>query len=39
MTSLHSRPNTALMVVDVRNNVVSSAYQREQGVATEDVGA
>ena len=33
MTSLHDRPNTALLVIDVQNNVVSGAYQRDEVIA------
>ena len=29
MTSLHDRPNTALVVVDVQNDVVANAHQRD----------
>ena len=34
MTSLRDRPNTALLVVDVQNNVVANAYQRDEVIAT-----
>ena len=30
MTSLRDRPNTALVVVDVQNDVVANAYQRDE---------
>ena len=30
MTSLSNRPNTALVVIDVQNGVVASAYQRDE---------
>lgn len=33
MTTLHDRPNTALLVVDVQNGVVADAYQRDQVIA------
>ena len=33
MTSLHDRPNTALMVIDVQNNVVGNAHDRDRVVA------
>jgi nicotinamidase-related amidase len=33
MTTLDNRPNTALLVVDVQNGVVSGAYQRDPVVA------
>jgi isochorismate hydrolase len=33
MTSLHDRPNTALVVIDVQNNVVSNAHERDEVVA------
>jgi len=33
MTSLDDRPNTALVVVDVQNDVVANAYQRDDVVA------
>lgn len=33
MTSLHDRPNTALVVVDVQNGVVANGYQRDEVVA------
>lgn len=34
MTTLANRPNTALLVIDVQNGVVESAYQRESVVAS-----
>lgn len=34
MTSLTDRPNTALLVVDVQNDVVANAHQRDEVVAT-----
>jgi nicotinamidase-related amidase len=34
MTSLRDRPNTALLVVDVQNDVVANAYERDRVVAT-----
>ena len=34
MTSLHDRPNTALLVVDVQNDVVGNAYRRDEVVAS-----
>ena len=34
MTSLRDRPNTALLVVDVQNNVVANTYQRDEVIAT-----
>lgn len=34
MTSLADRPNSALVVVDVQNNVVTDAYRRDEVVAT-----
>jgi nicotinamidase-related amidase len=34
MTTLESRPNTALLVVDVQNDVVGEAHQRDEVVAT-----
>jgi nicotinamidase-related amidase len=33
MTSLPDRPNTALLVVDVQNDVVANAHQREEVIA------
>jgi len=33
MTSLRDRPNTALLVVDVQNDVVANAHQREEVIA------
>jgi nicotinamidase-related amidase len=33
MTSLRDRPNTALLVVDVQNNVVAGAYRRDEVIA------
>ena len=33
MTSLRDRPNTALLVVDVQNDVVANAHQRDQVIA------
>jgi nicotinamidase-related amidase len=33
MSSLTNRPNTALLVIDVQNGVVSNAYQRDEVVA------
>src|SRR5690242_8983343 len=33
MTSLPDRPNTALLVVDVQNDVVANAYRRDEVVA------
>jgi nicotinamidase-related amidase len=33
MTSLHNRPNTALVVVDVQNAAVENAYQRDEVIA------
>ncbi|MEZ5342636.1 MAG: isochorismatase family protein [Acidimicrobiales bacterium] len=33
MTTLENRPNTALLVVDVQNNVVGSAYRRDDVIA------
>lgn len=33
MTTLHNRPNTALLVVDVQNGVVAGAHQRDAVVA------
>ncbi|MEO8082930.1 MAG: isochorismatase family protein [Ardenticatenales bacterium] len=34
MTTLPDRPNTALLVVDVQNDVVANAYQRDSVIAT-----
>lgn len=34
MTTLENRPNTALLVVDVQNDVVARAHDRDQVVAT-----
>src|SRR5712675_1770393 len=33
MTTLHDRPNTALLVIDVQNGVVEGAHQRDAVVA------
>jgi nicotinamidase-related amidase len=33
MTTLHNRPNTALLVVDVQNGVVAGAHERDAVVA------
>jgi nicotinamidase-related amidase len=33
MTSLRNRPNTALLVVDVQNDVVAKAHQRDEVIA------
>ncbi len=33
MTSLHDRPNTALVVIDVQNDVVANAHDRDAVVA------
>ena len=33
MTSLRDRPNTALLVVDVQNDVVAKAHQRDEVIA------
>jgi nicotinamidase-related amidase len=33
MSGLTDRPNTALLVVDVQNNVVANAYQRDEVIA------
>lgn len=33
MTILNDRPNTALLVIDVQNDVVSGAHQRDQVIA------
>ena len=34
MTSFHDRPNTALLVVDVQNDVVATAHHRDRVIAT-----
>lgn len=34
MTQLRDRPNTALLVIDVQNDVVANAHQRDDVVAT-----
>jgi nicotinamidase-related amidase len=34
MTTLQDRPNTALIVIDVQNDVVDGAYRRDEVVAT-----
>ena len=34
MTTLNDRPHTALLVIDVQNDVVKAAYDRDQVVAT-----
>src|SRR5881227_709438 len=36
MTSLSDRPNTALLVIDVQNDVVSGAYNRDGVIANID---
>src|SRR4051794_24339626 len=36
MTSLSDRPNTALLVIDVQNDVVSGAYNRDAVIANID---
>ena len=36
MTSLSNRPNTALVVIDVQNGVVASAYQRDEVIGNID---
>ena len=36
MTTLENRPNTALLVVDLRNGVVEGAYERDAVVANVD---
>ena len=36
MTSLRDRPNTALLVVDMQNNVVDKAYRRDTVIANID---
>ena len=33
MTSLHNCPNTALLVVDVQDDVVANAYHRDEVIA------
>src|SRR3982750_3710663 len=33
MTTLSNRPNTALLVIDVQNNVVEGAYERDGVIA------
>ena len=33
MTSLRDRPNTALLVVDVQNDVVANAHHRDEVIA------
>ena len=33
MSSLHDRPNTAVLVVDVQNDVVANAHQRDEVIA------
>ena len=33
MTSLNDRPNTALLVIDVQNDVVAKAHQRDEVIA------
>jgi isochorismate hydrolase len=33
MTTLHDRPNTALVVIDVQNDVVADAYERDAVIA------
>ena len=33
MTTLHDRPNTALIVVDVQNDVVAGAHKRDEVIA------
>ena len=33
MTSLHDRPNTALLVVDVQNDVVANTHHRDEVIA------
>ena len=33
MTSLHDRPHTALLVVDVQNDVVANAFHRDEVIA------
>lgn len=36
MTSLSDRPNTALLVIDVQNDVVANAYRRDEVIANID---
>ena len=36
MTSLRDRPNTALVVIDVQNDVVANAYNRDKVIANID---
>jgi len=36
MTSLNDRPNTALVVIDVQNDVVGNAYNRDKVIANID---
>jgi nicotinamidase-related amidase len=36
MTTLESRPNTALLVIDVQNGVVAGTYERDSVVANVD---
>lgn len=36
MTSLNDRPNTALVVIDVQNDVVANAYNRDKVIANID---
>ncbi|PLC40654.1 isochorismatase [Ralstonia pickettii] len=36
MTTLANRPNTALLVIDLQNDVVAGAYQRDEILATVD---
>lgn len=36
MTTLHDRPNTALLVIDVQNGVVAGAHRRDEVVANID---
>ena len=33
MSSLRERPNTALLVVDVQNDVVANAHRRDEVIA------
>ena len=33
MTSLNDRPNTALLVIDVQNDVVAGAHRRDEVIA------
>ena len=37
MTSLRERPNTALLVVDVQNDVVANAYHRDEVIANINI--